>query len=232
MGCQCAKNQESDKNEILKSYAVNGDNLKQGLNNEMSNGGNYNNKNENIVIDPNQKYADYPQQMLELINQIRQDPVSYADYIERSILNIVEENDKNDLNKLKIIYRKKVKVALTTGEPAFKEAANILKNMTPLPPLTLKPEICIPLPENEEQMKDGCYLREQVKQIRETYNIDVFFKDLIKVPEVSSLLMIVDDNGKNAGKKRMAVLNKDFKYIGINSKFIGKTFIAYFSFSK
>lgn len=68
--------------------------------------------------------------------------------------------------------------------------------------------------------------------MRETTNIDVFFKDLIKIPEVSALLMIVDDSQKNPGRKRNAVLNKDFKYIGINSKFIGKTFIAYFTFSK
>ena len=44
--------------------------------------------------------------------------------------------------------------------------------------------------------------------------------------------MIVDDSNKNPGKKRMALLNKDFKYIGVNSKFIGKTFIAYFAFSQ
>ena len=66
----------------------------------------------------------------------------------------------------------------------------------------------------------------------EKTNIDVFFKDLIKIPEVSALLMIVDDSEKNPGKKRQAVLNSEFKYIGISSKFIGKTFIAYFAFSK
>ena len=46
------------------------------------------------------------------------------------------------------------------------------------------------------------------------------------------LAMIVDDNNNNAGKKRSTILNKDLKYIGVNSKFIGKTFIAYFAFSK
>ena len=42
----------------------------------------------------------------------------------------------------------------------------------------------------------------------------------------------VDDNGKNSGKKRNAILNKDYKYIGISYRFIGKTFISYFTFSK
>jgi hypothetical protein len=28
------------------------------------------------------------------------------------------------------------------------------------------------------------------------------------------------------------LLNKDLKYVGVTSKFVGKTFIAYFAFSK
>ena len=35
----------------------------------------------------------------------------------------------------------------------------------------------------------------------EKYQINVFFKEMVKIPEVSALLMIVDDNEKNAGKK-------------------------------
>ena len=187
--------------------------------------------NEKINEDKNAKYADYPEKMLELINKIREDPVSYADIIEDSIKNIsvIEDDDET---KPKIIYKKKVKVALTRGEPAFKEAAEILRNMDSLPPLEFKNEICVPLPDNENDIKDFSYLKEQVKILRESTNIDVFFKDLIKLPEVSALLMIVDDGEKNAGRKRNAVLNKNFKYIGINSKFVGKTFIAYFTFSK
>ena len=179
-----------------------------------------------------EKYSKYSENMLLLINKIREDPVSYADIIEDSIQNIIEEQDKDDETKTRIIYKKKVKVALNRGELAFKEAADELRNINPMPPLELKKDICIPLPENEDEIKDSSYLREQVRILRENTNIDVFFKDLIKVPEVSTLLMIVDDSGKNPGKKRKAVLNRDFKYIGINSKFIGKTFIAYFSFSK
>ena len=182
--------------------------------------------------DKNDKYSDYPEKMLNLINIIRKDPAAYADIIEDSIQNITEEQDRNDESKTRIIYKKKVKVALNRGEIAFKDAAEELRNMEPLPPLELISDICVPLPEEEAEIKDSSYLREQVKILREKTNIDVFFKDLIKIPEVSALLMIVDDSEKNPGKKRQAVLNKDFKYIGISSKFIGKTFIAYFAFSK
>ena len=93
--------------------------------------------------------------------------------------------------------------------------------------------LCIPLPDSEGDIKDSIFLKNQVLELRkEGIKIDVFFKDLVKIPEVSALLMIVDDNGKNAGKKRMTLLNKDFRYIGVNCKFIGKTFIAYLGFSK
>ena len=142
------------------------------------------------------------------------------------------EIEGDDENTPKYIYKKKVKVALSRGEPAFTEAAEELKSLNPLPPLELKNEICVALPEKEEEIKDSSYLREQVKILRENTHVDVFFKDLIKIPEVSALLMIVDDSSKSPGKKRQAVLNPNYKYIGISSKFIGKTFVAYFTFSK
>ena len=44
--------------------------------------------------------------------------------------------------------------------------------------------------------------------------------------------MSIDDNGNSSGKKRKAILNKNYKYIGISHKYIGNKFIAYFSFSK
>ena len=203
-------------------------------NNENENIDKMENENENNMnnYDPNAKYADYPEKIVELINNIREDPVGYADIIEDSIKNIIEEEDKNDPTNYRLIFKKKVKVALNKGEPAFREAAEQLRSLAPLPPLEFSQEKCIPLPENEEELKDPTFLREQVKEIREETQIDVFFKDLIKIPEVSGLLMIVDDTNKNAGKKRMALLNKDLKYVGVTSTFIGKTFIAYFAFSK
>ena len=259
MGCQCTNKEEESKNEVLRKekeeenveYQEDNNNSQNdgafGLTNKENDNNNQdqiyasneneeqeqnNNDYENTVERKNSKYVDYPEKMLSLINKIRDDPVSYADIIEDSIQNIYEDQDKDDETKTRIIYKKKVKVALNRGEQAFREAAEELRNMNSLPPLEMKSDICVPLPEEEEEIKDSSYLREQVRILRATTNIDVFFKDLIKVPEVSALLMIVDDSSKNPGKKRQAVLNKDFKYIGISSKFIGKTFIAYFAFSK
>ncbi len=200
--------------------------------NQNSNINYENENNENTKISKNSKYANYSEKIVELINNIRQDPSSYAEIIENSMINIVDDNNKNDSSKTKIIYKQKIKVALTRGEPAFHEAAKILRNTGPLPPFEFVSNMCITLPDTEEEIKDSTYLKRKVKELRdEGIAITVFFKDLVKIPEVSALLMIVDDSSKNAGKKRMALLNKDFRYIGVNSKFIGKTFIAYLTFS-
>ena len=253
MGCKCANsneneeeinknlvqndNEENSQNEFNKNF--NKDENLLGYNNNNQENANPQDNQINLVeppnipeVDPNLKYADYPEKIVELINNIREDPVSYADIIEDSIQYIVQEEDKNDPSNVRLIFKKKVKVALTKGESAFREAAEYLRSLTPLPPLEFTQEKCIPLPENENELKDPTFLREQVKLVREQSEVDVFFKDLIKIPEVSGLLMIVDDTNKNAGKKRMALLNIDLKYVGVTSKFIGKTFIAYFAFSK
>ena len=232
-------NNDFNKNENLLGFN-NQENINQESNSNQNNLQSkvpYDND-ENIPFNaqnelaPNLRYSDYPQKIVELINNIREDPVGYADIIEDSIKYIVEEEDKNDPSNIRLIFKKKVKVALNKGEPAFKEAAEYLRNLNPLPPLEFTQDKCIPLPDNEDELKDPTFLSEQVRQIRDRTEVDVFFKDLIKIPEVSGLLMIVDDTNKNAGKKRMALLNKDLKYVGVTSKFVGKTFIAYFAFSK
>ena len=235
-------NNNFNKDENLLGFN-NQENVNQELNNQDNQIENSNNDQpynidenafyniQNVPLQYN-KYSDYPEKIVELINNIREDPVGYADVIEDSIKYIVEEEDKNDPSNARLIFKKKVKVALNRGESAFREAADYLRTLTQLPRLEFRQEKCIPLPENEDELKDPTFLREQVRQIREHTEVDVFFKDLIKIPEISGLLMIVDDTNKNAGKKRLALLNKDIKYVGVTSKFIGKTFIAYFAFSK
>jgi len=253
MGCKCITPNEEENGEINKGY--HDDNpyeiyQEYNLNEQNNSNENYdeneiinnliksdikyeNENNENTKVSKNSKYSNYAEKIIELINNIRQDPASYSEIVENSIKNIVDDNNKDDPTKNRIIYKQKVKVALYKGKEAFLEAAEILRNTTPLPPLEFLPEMCIPLPETEEELKDSSFLKSQVKELKdEGISIDVYFKDLIKIPEVSALLMVVDDSFKNTGKKRMALLNKDFKFIGVNSKFVGRSFVAYFAFSK
>ena len=225
MGCKCNisnsdKNTEM-KNDINSSNKIDNDNL---INN---------NRIIKIEEEYMKKYAGYSKNIMDLINKIRKYPREYAEIIENSIKNIIIEDNNLEPNNPKIIYKQKIKVALHRGEPAFKEAAGLLRKMSPLSPLEFKEEICIPLPDNEKESKDSNYLRNKVKEmLSKKITINSFFKDLVKIPEISILLMIVDDNGKSAGKKRRAILNKDYKYIGINFRFFGENFISYFSFAK
>ena len=252
MGCKCA-NKSDEEQEIDKKGLEDG-NLEKAENdfnsnfkksnldllglddqinpndNEIIENNNYDDNNDEFLL--NEKYANYPYKIVELINNIREDPVGYADIVEQSIQNIVLEEDKEDPSIKHLIYKKKIKVALTTGEKAFQEAIDYLRTLSPLPPLEFSQEKCIPLPNTEEELNNPSFLKSQVKVLREQTRIDVFYKDLIKIPEISGLLMIVDDTNKNAGKKRRAILSNELKYIGVSSKFIGRTFVAYFSFSK
>ena len=175
----------------------------------------------------------YPKAVFNLINQIRANPKEYADTIEESINYIIEEKDENNPSENKIIYKNQIKVALVRGEEAFKETAEELRNMEPMEPLEFREENCLTLPDDIEEDNSN-FLKSKVKEkLKDNININIFFKEKISIPEISVLLMIVDDrNKKDSGKKRKAILNKDFKFIGITSKFIDDIFIAYFSFSK
>ena len=183
--------------------------------------------------------TNYSKEVFELINKIREDPSSYAKTVEESIQYINEAKEivkdkKTGEEKeiIKITFKKKLKVALTRGEIAFKEVANYLREIKPVQPLIFNEDILIPLPDTIDQMKDPNFLKNQAEEKKKNSNLEIYFKDLVKNPQISVLLMIVDDNGKNSGKKRYCLLNDEYKYIGINSKFIDKNFIAYFSFAK
>jgi hypothetical protein len=130
------------------------------------------------------------------------------------------------------VFKKKVKVNLFKGEESFEEAAKILKNTPPMEKLKFNKDIVIPLPKNEEDIINSSFIKSKANEIRAHSNINVYFKEYIKNPEIAVLLMIVDDSENLNGKKRECLLNPNLKYIGIDSTFIGKSFIAHFSFAK
>ena len=179
----------------------------------------------NIYEDEKEQYDAFSTRALGIINQIRKDPKSYSKTILDNMQYITVENGKN-------IFKKKVKVLLNKGEEAFTNAAKELSQLNPMNELIMKPEIIIPLPESEDQINNNFLFRNKANIIRKTYNINIYFKNEIKNPEIAVLLMIVDDTENSPGKKRNAILNPQFRKIGIKSKFISNKFISYFSFSK
>ena len=172
--------------------------------------------------------TNYPEEMLNKFNYIRQNPNSYANTIEDS-MDYITETMKNG-NKV-FYYKKQLKVTIYRGEPGFRDAAKELKTRDPLPKLELKNDLCVPLPSSKSDLRNKNYLKNQINNIRSNRRVDAFFKDNIKNPEVSALLIMVDDNEKSNGKRRDIILRRDIKYVGISAGEVEGTFVAYFAFS-
>ena len=181
----------------------------------------------------------YPETLLKIINIIRTKPQLYAEKVDYAVRYIKIENqvinDKVTGQKKNIekpIFKKKVKVALNKGESTFYETSKRLREMIPIPPLEMDNNLLINLPNNKSEIYDNKYLIKQAEKIKQKTSLEFFYKDLIKDPNISALLMVVDDTEKNEFKKRDIILNPDLRYVGINCRYIGKTFVAYLGFSK
>ena len=242
------ENERIDMNEInenpLYLNELNKNQLNEKENSDNYNKNRYNNINEDQYEEPNiedpfnkrntneednltEEFPDddFSKYIFEHINLIRKDPKSFISEIENSKSKIM--NDKNG----RLIYKSKVKVALCKGLPIFEETISVLEETEPMEELKFCSKICIPLPDNEEDIKNKNYLKQRVEEINQNYEIKDYWRDIIKDPETSFILMIVDDTGNKSGKKRSDILNPTFKYIGISSVMIGKSFVCYVTFS-
>ena len=180
-------------------------------------------KNDEEDIIPEDDFSRY---IYEQINRIRTNPQSYINIIEKSKENIIKD-EKN-----RLIYKSKVKVALSKGQSAFEELILILQETQPMNPLKFNPKMNIPLPSTTEEIKDKNYIKIKVQELRsQNINIKSYWKDIIKDPETSFILMVVDDTGQKQGMKRKDILNPKIKYIGICSTMIDKNFVCYMTFS-
>ena len=246
MGCQCAKKDPANDQEITKESPTTSKEVpsmnppaeikatnEEALN-AIHNVAPTNGKNESSFTNQSiskisesesrsRKKVDYNKEVFTLINAIRSNPAAFAKDIEDAISKITSIEGK-------LVYKGAVKVALKKGESAFKEAVEILRSTEPLEPFSLCEDIAIVVPEEEEKIKSTKVFQELVEEKKKNVIIDAFFKDLVKDPYTSVLLMIVDDNGKSAGKKRNVLLGKDYKKIAVTSRKVKKTFCAYFTF--
>lgn len=172
-----------------------------------------------ISLKPMDYYSRY---LLEQINKIRIDPQSFIGVIEDAKSNIVKRKYGG------IIYKSKIKIALYEGEPSFNEAINYLENIDSMEKLQFCPQITAKSPQNERELNDKDDLRIKVEEMLDNgINVKSYWRDMIKDPEISFLLMIVDDNGARKGMRRRDLLNPYMKYIGISSVEINKQFVCY-----
>ena len=189
---------------------------------------NQNNLNNNIkyknlpLSSPSDNYSKY---LFEQINKIRTDPQSYIGIIEDAKNNIIK-------GKKGFFYNGKIKVALTNGQKSFNDAINFLKTVKPMGKLEFNPYLTVELPKSESEIKYKNDLKLKVdNMINNGISIKSFWRDVIKDPEISFLMMIVDDKADNSGMRRKDLLDPNMKYIGINSIDINGTFVCYLTLS-
>ena len=184
---------------------------------------NNNYKNDNLRNDKNINLPsdNYSRYLLDEINKVRTDPQSLIGVIEDSKDNITQKNGR-------IIYNGKLKIALTKGESAFNDAINYLRNLKPMGKLQYSKFMTVKPPINEKNISDKNYMGNKVKNmLKNGIKIKSYWRDIINDPEISFLLMIVDDNGPKSGMRRNDILDPNMKYIGISSTQINHSFSCY-----
>jgi hypothetical protein len=181
------------------------------------------NKHENKSKMPTDEFSKY---IFEHINMLRENPKYFIKNIEEAKSFIARNKDN------KLIYKKKIKVLLSQGLLAFEEAIAILQFCKPMNKLIYEPNLVVKLPKSEDDIKNKDYFRNEIKHmIEKGIPIQAYWRDIIKEPETSFLMMVIDDTGIKSGLKRKDILDPNKKYIGISSISIGKHFVCFLTFS-
>ena len=172
----------------------------------------YNNKySESKEITSIYPITDYVKKVFYLINKIRANPSDFISYIEQAEKFIKEKNGR------KIFDSSGIKVSLNEGKTMFKDCVQYLKSLQPMDELNFCDDIVLECPTDEKKIKDMNTFKEKVLEKKEKQGILAYFKDSIRIPEISVLLMLVDDSVKNPRKKRETLLNPNYKFIGISA---------------
>lgn len=154
--------------------------------------------------------TDYVKKVFFLINKVRTNPSDFADIVDYYKKFIIAKDGRK-------IFSHKVNVYLNQGEPMFQECSEYLRKLSPMGDLTFNDKIVLECPNEPGNIKDMNFFKLQVCEQQKKEKIEAYFKDSIKEPEISVLLMIVDDSVKNPKKKRETILNPKFTQIGISS---------------
>ena len=162
-------------------------------------------------ITSNLPISEYVKKVFCLINKVRLNPSEFVTAIEQA------EKYIKEINGRKIFDDNKIKVSLNEGRKMFQDCADYLRNLQPMEELNFCEEIVLECPKDEKSIKDLNHFKEKLLEKKEKFGIEAYFKDSIRVPEISVLLMLVDDSTRNPKKKRETLLNPKYKFIGISS---------------
>ena len=178
---------------------------------------------QDILSNNNLPVDEFSLYIFNEINKIRSNPKDYIKIFIKAKENIITDS-KNRL----IYIKNNIKVALFRGVPAFDETIEYLKDIEKMNKLIFNKNLCVNLPKDENEIKDKNFLKNNIlKMIKNGIKIKSYWRDIITDEETSFILMIVDDISNKSGEKRKDILNKNMKYIGINSIKINNRFACY-----
>lgn len=180
----------------------------------------------------------FKMQVFEKINDLRTDPKSFSQIVEKYIETIHSDIQKRnhylEKNDNKVVDR----VILKKGAMAFNDCITFLQGIYPLEPLEYKEDLEVPIEEVDPLLwtKRGhitTLLQNKSSQLANSYSGFGFHFDVnIKDPELSIVQQVVDD-GNFYGQRRSNILSHKFKYVGISHSNLKDTerFCIYFNFA-
>ena len=192
MGCGCITSQTKDKYSIEDIISTK-----------------YSSSQKEIIS--TYPITSYVKKVFYLINKIRTNPSEFIKVIEQAEKFIKEINGK------KIFEDNGIKVALNEGITMFNDCKKYLSEIQPMEELNFCDEIILECPNEENKILEKNIFKEKILEKKDKCGIRAYFRDSIYIPEISVLLMIVDDSVKNPRKKRECLLNPNFKFIGISA---------------
>ena len=257
MGCQCIQNvkkEEKDNENNFVNDFQNGTNINENISSNIIKIRNINqkfdsfsnqatkssySKNNNIIdlkhsFNNNQNLLIF--QILEQINIIRTNPLSYIDIINKYKENIIEKNNKYYLKSNKCLN---TLILLEKGKSEFNECIKLLYLQESLEPIELnnKLKLDVNIPLNNENLSIDYYtslefiekiINNKIKLLEDNFEIIGFHYDKsLNDPELSVVLQLIDDTG-NEKSRRKNILNKKVKYVGISALNLKENIYCYY----
>ena len=192
MGCGCIASQLKDKYTIEDIISTK-----------------YNSSQKEIVS--TYPLSPYVKKVFYLINKIRTNPSEFIKFIEQA------EKYIKEINGRKIFEDNDIKIALNEGISMFNDCKTYLNSIQPMDELYFCDEIVLECPTEENKINEKNFFKEKILEKKDKCGIKAYFRDSIYIPEISVLLMIIDDSIQNPRKKRECLLNPNYKYIGISA---------------
>jgi len=125
---------------------------------------------------------------------------------------------------------------LLRGEVAFREMVDVLKATEPLQPFEFRKDLIIEVPENSKDWFNkeviNSLFNKKKEELSDKYQSFSFHYDIgTSIPDVSTVLQVVDDNVGFNGSRRQNLLSESFKYIGIGYAKEKTKYCFYFVFA-